>query len=387
MNYHRKYVKYRKKYNELKQLMNLDIDTTSDNNMIDANNEFTIDLFENLDGASNIFSPLAISFPLSLIQLGCIGQTSTQMTNILGHMYSIDELLILKKSFNNQVLKIENMLIYNKKINIKPAYIDMINTLTLLAPFDSVTTHKINNRIEHITDGTIKDIIPPESSNKKNSVTIVSVAYLKASWQHKFDVKNTKKVIFHQTENNVVELMHQINNFKYYGDKSIQLVELPYDERDYVMGIILPRRFLDATNIDYTINNIPQFSRQEMNELINNAEYRLVDLSIPKFIQNKRFDMIPILKKMGLNKIFNQDKSEFDIAKEHIYVSNYVHESLIIVDEMGMESSSEKNVSISSNKKPVIFRADHAFVYYVRHIPSGLFLFYGDYQGNKQTIV
>lgn len=390
MNYNKKYVKYKRKYSKLKeQITGIPKKSDSDiitNNMIDANNEFTIDLFDNLDGASNIFSPLAISFALSLIHLGSIGQASEQLTRVLGYKYDADELKTLRKSFNNQVFIMENALLYDKNIRIKMPYMQMVDRIVMIKPFDLINLHKINNRIEHKTDGMIKDIISFENEIEKNSMIISSIAYFKASWQHKFDAANTKKVIFHKTERNIVELMHQINNFKYYENDSVQLVELPYDERDYVMGIILPKRFLDATNLDYSINNVPQFSRQEINELINNTEYKLVDLSIPKFVQNKRFNLIPILKKMGLSNIFSPLDSNFDIGKVRVHISHFVHESLIMVDEMGANTITNNHV-IQFDERPTIFRADHAFIYYVRHVPSGLFLFYGDYQGNKETII
>jgi serpin B/serpin B11/12 len=380
--YKHKYTKYKHKYTKLKKLIGgteTDIETVTNKNMIDANNEFTIDLFDNLDGASNIFSPLAISFALSLIQLGTIGLAKSQLLELVGHNYDANELITLKKSFNNQVMKVINVIVYDEKINIKLQYQQIIQKLAKITEYNDNAIHKINNQVEYATDGMIKDFFP----NGHNSVSVGSAAYFKASWQHEFDVNNTFKTNFHRTEGTLVDLMHQINNFKYYENSLVQLVELPYDEKDYVMGIILPIKYLDATNLEYSINNVPQFSRQEINELINNTEYTLVDLYLPKFVQRKKINMIPLLKKMGLNKIFDINNSNYDIGNTNSYISDFVHEVLIIVDELGTKAKIINNQIVRSNEKMVIFRADHAFIYYVRHIPSGMFLFYGDYQGKK----
>ena len=81
MNYYHKYLKYKYKYFSLKNKyqyagekmatsIGLDIEFGIPKNTItDANNNLTINLYENLEGASNLFSPISITFVLSLLDL------------------------------------------------------------------------------------------------------------------------------------------------------------------------------------------------------------------------------------------------------------------------------------------------------------------------------
>ena len=412
MDYHRKYLKYKTKYTILKndfskkqstvhythqqlggQITEPISEHTPSKNIYDANNDFTINLFENLDGASNIFSPLSLSYALSLIHLAALGNTNNQLTKVLGTKYDIDDLNLLNQQFNNSVIKMNTAFIINKKIRVNNEYLEMINGLAYVANDDfsnaKLIAYKVNNYIEKNTDGMILDVISADNITNNTIFIIVNTIYFKASWQYKFDPINTTKMKFHKTDSNVVDMMHQVDYFNYYENKSVQLVELPYDERNYVMGIILPRMYLEEDGLDYSINNIPQFSRQEINELINNIQYTKVDLYLPKFTQRKKYDMVPIFKKMGIIDIFNHN-AQLDIMAKDAFISKIVHEAVIIVDELGTEASAvtaivAKEMAAPPGKqvKPKLFKADHAFIYYIRHIPSNLFIFYGDYQGNK----
>jgi len=395
MNYHHKYSKYKYKYIKLKnkiQLAGADDETevvvNTNKSLSDGNNEFTIDLFDNLESASNIFSPLGIIFALSLIHQGTLGVSSSQITKVLGYKYSTDDLKQNHELFNNSVIKMINVFIINKNLGLKKDYTNTIDGLVKIIKYEkdnaALSVYKANRYITNRTDGMMMNVVPPINISIDQSLIIINTVYFKASWQHKFDIRNTIKMPFHQTQNNLVEIMHQTNDFKYYENKSVQLIELPYDEKDYVMGIILPLMYLEGNNLEYSINNVPQFSMQEINELINNTEYTLVDLFIPKFVQRKKFHMIPTLKKMGITEIFDTTASEFDVAIKKVCVSDFIHEAVIIIDEIGTEAldASIKKYPAKQDTSVKTFKADHAFIYYIRHIPSGIFLLFGDYQGN-----
>ena len=78
---------------------------------------------------------------------------------------------------------------------------------------------------------------------------------------------------------------------------------------------------------------------------------------------------------------------------KNIFIDKIIHEVVVIVDESGTEAAATTVVTgramlamPTKRDDPVIFKADHPFVYYIRYIPSNTFLFYGDYQGNKNWL-
>lgn len=397
MDYRKFYYKYFFKYWTLHNKLQIggtddDEEFFTDDSTSVPNYQFTIELFDNLQGTSNIFSPISIIFCLGLIQLSAAGRTDQQLTKILGHKYNLSELEYLYRTFNNSVMKITNAMIIDYDSRINEEYLDMINKLAIIIndhfTNSDLIVSKINSYIEKNTDGMIKDIVKPTDISNKTPFVLINTVYFKASWQNKFLASNTKKMIFNKINSNVVQMMHQIANFNYYSNGSVQMIELPYSEKDYVMGIILPKNLSTDSELEYSINNIPIFPPAEITELINNLEYKLVDLYLPRFTHRKNIQLPPILKKMGLFDIFDE-RADLDITLDKIPVSNIIHEAVVIVDENGTEAAAATIVTTTSaslgpsiKPEPIVFKADHAFIYYIRYVPNNLFLFYGDYQGN-----
>lgn len=403
MDYKYKFEKYYYKFHRLlKQKGGMAIQTK---NMQNANIIFTINLFDSLDGASNLISPISICLALGLLQLGAKGTTDMELTRLLLHKYNLDELKYLYQHFNNDVIRMENIFIINNKIKINQEYLDLVgkgldpgcikcpNTKNIpLATIihknfedAALIAHKVNNHVEENTDGMIKAVVNPQQFSPDVPFVLVNTVYFKASWMNKFDVNKTTKMPFHRT--NLVDMMHQINHFNYYENSAVQLVEMLYDEKPYAMGIILPRKYLDEEGVDYSVNNVPQFSPNEINEMINNMQYTKVDLYVPKFKQRKKIDLVPILKKLEVKTLFEAE-AELDMIGQNISVSGITHEVVIIVDENGTKAAAT-TVAIGevSAPRPVeeeikLFKADHAFIFYVRHVNSNLFLFYGDFQNS-----
>ena len=401
MNYRWKYLKYKHKYLNQKKLIligaaeNSDSaesskDSTNTPTITQANNHFTIDLFENFDGASNLFSPLSIIYTLSLVHIAANGNTDRQLTKVIGYKHTIDDLKYLNGLFNNAVMSMCTTTVINRKYQINNEYLTLISPLSKIIYEDfengALISNKINHSIETTTNGMIKNVIQPSIINPSSFLILINTIYFKASWLHKFNVRETTKMKFHKTPE-MVDVMHQINDFNYFENSSIQMIELPYDEKDYVMGIILPKKYLEEENLAYSINNVPIISEPQLNEFINNTQLQKIDLYLPKFTHRKRIELPAILKKMGLTNIFDRRLAELDIISKEIYVSNIIHEAVVIVDEIGTEAAAttvvvmEKKLMLTRPVKPILFKADHAFVFYIRYVPSNLILFFGDYQG------
>lgn len=65
-----------------------------------------------------------------------------------------------------------------------------------------------------------------------------------------------------------------------------------------------------------------------------------------------------------------------------IYVNKVFHKAYVKIDEIGTEASAGVAASVSAGAelpsgKPVEFRADHPFLFFIRHRPSGIVLFMG----------
>ncbi|AFX92286.1 putative serpin-like protein [Megavirus courdo11] len=397
MNYRQKYLKYKNKYTQLKEKIDMENNFIGGQNTIefddkisDANHIFTINLFNNFDSVSNIFSPLSINYALSLLHLAALEITNLELSNLLKYKYTVDDLQVVNDIFNDNTIDMTNLMLINKTQNINKKYKNMVNNLVKIIQGDfenpDLVAQKINHYVENKTNGLIKDIISPKNINNDTIMILVNTVYFKSKWKYGFDVNKTFREKF-GSEKKIVDLMNNQNYFNYYENKSFQIIEIPYQNENFVLGIILPKIIPDNDTIDYTINNVPIITAQEVNELINNLSLEKVNIYIPKFTDKKKLNLVPILKKMGLVKIFDTNMCQLDLISNNICVSNIIHEAVIIVDESGTTASAATVITgralARAPKKENIktFRADHPFVYYIRHLPTNMFLFFGDFQG------
>ena len=224
MDYYYKYLKYKQKYINLKNLIELNQSGgNNDTSLSKSNINFTINLFKNLTGNSNIVSPFSLEFALEILHLAAIGNTDTQLTNLFGHKYSIDELEYYNKLFNNDIMKINNAFIINDKIVLNKKYLDTIRDLVLISNNNfsnpELVAQTVNNFIENKTNHLIKNVISTNDIDSSTVFVLVNTIYFKADWKHKFNKKYTSKMPFNNNKNNLVNMMHQTNYFNYYKNK------------------------------------------------------------------------------------------------------------------------------------------------------------------------
>ncbi len=348
-----------------------------------------------MDGASNIFSPLSIAYILSLLAISSESETKKQLIDFLGIVPNTNELEDVYATANTDTMKMSNLMIISDRFELDPKYIQMIKNLSFIGvenfKYSERIVEKINKYVAANTHDLIDNVLSSSMINSSTIFLLVNTIYFKANWKYQFDKNETIRSKFHNTPSDMVDLMHQINRFDYFENNLIQLVELPYSDDNFVMGIILPKKFAESL-VDYTPNNIPRFIVQEINGFISNLAKENVDLYIPKFTERQNIMLGPILMKLGITAMFDPLKANFQYVLDKnngqsIYVDQIIHEAVIIVDESGTEAAAVSAITMKSTfvtevKPPKIFKADHAFIFYIRDKKSGSVLFYGDYQGN-----
>ena len=342
-----------------------------------GNNKFCFDMGIG-DKGDIVFSPLSITFALSLLHLGARGNTDKQLTELFGHKYSVNELNDIYTLFNNDVMRLTNALIINEKYKVNDQYMNMIKGLALVENRDfgdgSLVVKRVNDYIDTNTKGLIKNILKQNDVSASTVMVLINTIYFKADWLHEFKHENTYKAPFRGIKGEV-DMMRQTNSFNYYENDKLQIIEMAYKNVEYVMGVILPKG--DA---------VPKLSNGEFGALVGKLGREIVELHLPKFKHRKNVQLVPVLQKLGVTDLFNS-KADLEIAGR-AYVSNVIHEAVVIVDERGTEAAAVtvivmKEMAVGpEHRKTIVFRADHEFIYYIRHVPTNVVLFYGDFNGN-----
>jgi serpin B len=159
-------------------------------------------------------------------------------------------------------------------------------------------------------------------------------------------------------------------------EKGFAAVELPYAGDELSMQVFLPdsESGLDAVEKELTADNLAKWT-------FRNQE---VQLTLPKFKMTQEFKLNDQLKQLGMPLAFSDkaDLSGIGGSPGELYVSSVLHKSFIDVNEEGTEAAAATGIIVGTTavavpKPPVIFKADHPFVFVIRHKPTGEVLFIG----------
>ena len=115
-----------------------------------------------------------------------------------------------------------------------------------------------------------------------------------------------------------------------------------------------------------------------------NNQKTKVHLEIPKFRIESETNLVSILSRLGMKKMFQQGVANFKgISDISPYVSNAIQKAFIEVDETGTEAAAATAVLSRWHKvalppkKLEQFVADHPFLFFVRDLQTKLLLFQG----------
>ena len=113
-------------------------------------------------------------------------------------------------------------------------------------------------------------------------MVLLNAIYFKGIWQIEFDERNTTKKIFYnlndKSNGKLVDTMAVKENFNYYEDNEVQIVELPYKDDSMSAFIFLPNRDININDFNANLND------EKLYRLIKRMYGRvLVELELPKF--------------------------------------------------------------------------------------------------------
>ncbi|XP_019397973.1 PREDICTED: leukocyte elastase inhibitor [Crocodylus porosus] len=369
-----------------------------------ANTCFALDLlrkFNETNPMGNIFfSPISISAALAMILLGAKGNTKTQMLKAL-HYDDAEDLHSRFQSLTSDVnrhgapylLKLANRL-YGEKTyiflpdflaNTQKFYGASLAMVDFLHASDEAQKH-INQWVEEQTEGKIPNLLSEGSLNNTTRLVLVNAIYFKGRWGEKFEEQNTKEMPFHinKNETKTVKMMYQKKKFPfgYIRELECRVLELPYDEDELSMIILLPDEIKDDTT------GLQQLEKQLTFEKLwewtkpQNMQPIDVHVHLPKFKLEDSYDLKSDLSSLGFLDIFDSSKADLSgmSGAQDLFLSKIVHKSFVEVNEEGTEAAAATAGIIALCMfMEEHFTADHPFLFFIRHNPTQSILFFGRY--------
>ena len=234
--------------------------------------------------------------------------------------------------------------------------------------------------MENQTNDKIIDLIPEELLHSGVYMVLTNAIYFKGEWIYEFNVDDTETKPFHTPDGDVEVDMMRLKvedkvKLPYFENNEVQAIELPYKGDELSMIIVLPK----DGDIDSYIKDINPDTISDINEGFSNEN---LDIHIPKFKLETKYELVPIMKQLGMSDAFLSGFADFSGMTDEasgLFISNIIHQTFIEVDEKGTEAAAATAVIMINNSAPdqYTFNANSPFLYMIKHNGTGNILFMG----------
>jgi serpin B len=363
-----------------------------------GNNAFAIDLYGQLrkQEGNLFFSPESISTAFAMAYAGARGSTASEMAATLHFTLPPDRLhptmgallASLNAAHAGYQLRVADALWAEKDFTFLDDFLKLtasdygagFNRVDFKGAPEAVRA-TINQWVEQNTENKIKDLLPPGSLNTATRLVLTNAIYFKGDWQTQFDKTQTKDDDFHLSAPQTVKapLMHLTAKLSYFNGGTFQAVEIPYKSGELSMIVLLPN---DAAGLPALEQSLTAANTQQwFSQLRGGAR---IILTLPKFKMTQQFQLGNTLASMGMAQAFQKNAADFSgiTGKRDFWISAAIHKAYIDVNEEGTEAAAAtgivmRSMAVQREQPPVVFRADHPFLFVIRDNRSSGILFMG----------
>jgi len=362
---------------------------------VQGNTGFALSLYQELrlTEGNLFFSPYSISTALAITYAGARADTQIQMAQALyfppdqNHLHPAFMMLaekLAKAGKNGHVqLRDANALWPQKGYKLLKAFLALtkksygVRIVAVDFGDEEAARHTINAWVEERTESKIKDLIAPGVLDAATRLVLVNAIYFKGAWASPFDPGLTSQAPFLAAPGGQVQvpMMTRKRVFRYAEDDSLQVLELPYAGDDLSMLVFLPREIDGLAKLEESL------VVDNLDEWIRTLQETEVEVSLPRFGLSFPFRLDDTLKSMGMENAFSNkaDFSGMDGSQE-LYLGAVLHKAFVVVNEQGTEAAAATAVAMQTKVLaflPIVFRADHPFVFLIRENGTGSILFMG----------
>ncbi|XP_029938831.1 leukocyte elastase inhibitor [Salarias fasciatus] len=381
-----------------------DIRTSSSMASISASNTcFSLELLRTLSQAKpsgNIFvSPLSISSALAMVYLGAKGDTAAQMAQALS--FSSGEAIhedfqtlnaAINSSSASYILKLANRLYGETSSRFLTEFLDAtqkyyradLKAVDFIGAAEQCRL-EINDWVEQQTESKIKDLLKSGTVSSMTRLALVNAIYFKGTWLNLFPAQNTKEMPFKVKQDAAVpvQMMYQKNKlpYNYIPDHGLQILELPYEEEELSMIILLPEEAADGS--DPLLKLESELTQERLDEWTNRDNMDVhseVLVHLPRFKLEEDYELNEPLAKLGMTDVFSAAKADLSgmNGEGGLFLSTVAHKAFVEVNEKGTEAAAATAGIVSfCMLREEHFTADHPFLFFIRHNKTKTILFLG----------
>ena len=389
---------------------------------------FAADLYAQLNkanGGKNLFlSPYSISAALGMTAQGARGKTADQMNKVLNiggdfqaGMAEITtalnpkgapfELSVANGLWVDQTFPLAAGFVADCRKNYDAGIVgvDFVRN-------SEAARKQINTAIAAQTHDKIQDLIPPKAVDSSTALVLTNAIYFKGTWENPFPKDATTDQPFHAVggKDETVPMMKSPSGamFAYAETDDAQILSLPYKGAPAAgavvptpspargrggaapgpstlsMLIILPKKSGGLADIE------KQATAANLTKWATGLRRQAVSVFLPRFTMTTQFELSPELQALGMTDAFTRATDFSGISASaggKLSISAVIHKAFVDVNEEGTEAAAATAVvmvrSMAMPGNRIEFRADHPFLFMIRHEPTGSILFLGHVNNPK----
>lgn len=331
------------------------------------------------------WSPVSVASALGLAAAGATGATRRELLKLLAD--GTDSRLIRHADRLSRAAEIDNaaatMTVANTlwirdDLPIKDDYhaelIGWPGGSARRAPFRTdaeAARREINADVAKTTRDLITELLSPGAVTPETAAALVNALYLKTAWRHPFSRTDTESRLFHTPDGPVkVPMMRVTETLAHARLAGWQVLRLPA-EGGVIATILLPAA--DLVSAERALTSA------DLTELLAAPQTARVALALPRLRLTARYDLRRTLTDLGVRTLFT-DRAELSrITSEPLAVSQVVHESVLRVDEEGLEGAAATammmRIAMAVSDDPVRVVVDRPFLLVIQHAGSGAVYF------------
>ncbi|NXJ93394.1 OVALX protein, partial [Corythaixoides concolor] len=228
----------------------------------------------------------------------------------------------------------------------------------------------------------IRDFLEPGSVDLNTALVLVNAIYFKGIWKTAFKEELTREVPFSVTkqESRPVQMMCQNSTFRVavVAAEKVKILELPYASGELSMLVLLPD---DISGLEQLENKI-SFEKLAEWTSPNVMEKKRVKVYLPRMKIEGKYNLTTVLMALGMTDLFSPSANLSGISSaKSLKMSEAIHEAYMEVNEEGTEMTNSAGIigDIKHSSEFEEFRADHPFLFLIKHNPTNSILFFGRY--------
>ena len=231
---------------------------------------------------------------------------------------------------------------------------DLIHDLRIfridLIPYKKINATFINKRLFDASKGKLSAVryISGYQFFGINNI-IITGAYIRAEWDHKFNRKFTKEFTFYNSNQRIsnVEMMHARHLVDFYENEVFSGIHLSSTLDSLFVWFFLPKSGRQLKEIYEHIN-----TDDKVKNITHASQSCYVDYYLPRFTVESEISLKRHLEKFGIRRVFSKEESTLGYKKgKSISFEDIVHKVRIIVDEDGANVKERQQNNFGEDKE------------------------------------